>query len=185
MLNRFPTSLILSFAALGGLTAGVCEALAGGPPPSLRDVLRSAVERYLMTFAPLDLRSQRYIFEFADLAGRGNQQAIVHLTGRDWCGSGGCTMLVLTQEGSSYKVISRIPATRLPIRVLETKSHGWQDLSVVIQGGGILRAYEEVVRFDGESYAKDSSDSPESQPRVKRKGKVVLSSKNKEEPLFP
>ena len=94
-------------------------------------------------------------------------------------------MLVLTREGSSYKLISSIPATRLPIRVLETKSHGWQDLSVMIQGGGILRAYEELVRFDGERYAKTSSDSPESQPRLKRKGKAVLSLKNKEEPLFP
>ncbi len=94
-------------------------------------------------------------------------------------------MLVLNQEGSSYKVITRIPGVRLPIRVLEAKSHGWHDLSVWIQGGGILRGYEEVVKFNGATYSKESSEAAEERPVEKMKGKVILSTKDREVPLYP
>ena len=76
MLNRFPTSLILSFAALGGLTAGVCEAQADPQPQSERDALKSAVQNYILTSTSGDPQSERYIFEFIDLAGHGKQQAV-------------------------------------------------------------------------------------------------------------
>ncbi len=94
-------------------------------------------------------------------------------------------MLVLTQEGSSYKVITMIPAVRLPIRILEAKSHGWHDLSVLIQGGGIMRGYEGVVKFDGESYSKVSSEDTEERPARQMKGKIILSLKDREVPLYP
>ena len=94
-------------------------------------------------------------------------------------------MLVLTQEGTSYKVITRIPAVRLPIRVLEAKSHGWHDLSVWIQGGGIMRGYEEAIKFDGKNYTEESPEAAEERLVPQMKGKIILSLKDKEVPLYP
>ena len=94
-------------------------------------------------------------------------------------------MMVLTEEGSSYKVITIIPAVWLPIRVLESKSHGWHDLSIWTQGGGIMRGYEEAVQFDGKDYSKESSEAAEERPIHHMKGKLVLSSKDKDQPLYP
>src|SRR5580658_6642836 len=52
------------------------------------------------------------------------RKSFVYLSGRGWCGTGGCNMLVLAPEGTSYRVVTRTTITRLPIRVLATKSKG-------------------------------------------------------------
>jgi hypothetical protein len=147
--------------------------------------LKSVLQSYLQDKLVPDFEPTKYNFAFVDLAGRGKREAIVYVSGRGWCGSGGCRMLVLTQEGSSYKVIAKIPAVRLPIRVLESKSHGWRDLSVFIQGGGILRGYEEKVKFDGDTYSKDSSQPAEDERPQQMKGKIILSHDDKAVPLYP
>jgi hypothetical protein len=183
--NWVPACMALWILAVVGVTTQTCHAQTTVAAPAPEDRVRSAVQSYLQS-APLhNFKPTSYMFAFVELAEDRTRQAIVYLTGRGWCGSGGCTMLVLTQEGSSYKVISRIPAVRLPIRVLESKSHGWRDLSVFIQGGGILRGYEERVRFNGESYSKEASEAAEEVRPPQTKGKIILSLKNKEVPLYP
>jgi hypothetical protein len=67
-------------------------------------------------------------------ASLGKPEATVYLTGRSWCGSGGCPTLILRREGSSFMVVTRILATRPPIRVFETTSHGWRNISVWVSG---------------------------------------------------
>ena len=42
----------------------------------------------------------------------------------------GCKTLALVPSESSFRIVSRIPLTRLPIRVLGSKSNGWHDLRV-------------------------------------------------------
>ena len=183
--NWLPGSLVLWIVAAGGLSAGVCHGQTNRQPSSSEHRLRFAVQSYLRSPPFRGFEPTSYVFAFVDLAGAGKQQAIVYLTGRGWCGSGGCHMLVLTQEGSSYKVITMIPAVRRPIRVLEVKSHGWRDLSIWTRGGGIMRGYEEVVKFDGENYLKDSSEDTEERLVPQMKGKIILSLRDKEVPLYP
>lgn len=85
-------------------------------------------------------------------------------------------MLVLAREGeSSYKVVTRTTITRLPIRVLATKSHRWHDIGVKVQGGGIIHAYEARLRFDGHTYPSNPAVLPAQQLKKKIDGKVVLS----------
>ena len=183
--NWLSGSLVLWIVAAGGLSAGVCHGQTNRQPSSSEHRLRFAVQSYLRSPPFRGLEPTSYVFAFVDLAGAGKQQAIVYLTGRGWCGSSGCTMLVLTQEGTSYKVITRIPAVRLPIRVLEAKSHGWHDLSVWIQGGGIMRGYEEAIKFDGKNYTEESPEAAEERLVPQMKGKIILSLKDKEVPLYP
>lgn len=176
-------SLVLWIVAAGGATAGVCHAQATRQPSSPEDRLRSALQRYAGSPHP-EFEPSSFLYAFVDLDGTGKLEAVAYLTGRGWCGSGGCRLLVMTQQGPSYKVITMIPAVKLPIRVLESKSHGWRDLSVFIQGGGIIRGYDEIVRFDGNGYREPSDVAPASGAKG-TKGKVILSWDDKKVPLYP
>ncbi len=101
-----------------------------------------------------------YTAAFIDLNGDGTSEALVRLSGNVWCGSGGCTSLVLSREGRSYRVISKITITQLPIRVLQTSHHGWRDLGVTVAGGGIGPSYEAALAFDGHTYRGNPSVPP-------------------------
>ncbi len=85
-----------------------------------------------------------------------SEEVIVYVSGQGWCGSGGCTMLILEPFGASFKVIGRVTIVQLPIRLLHSMSHGHPDIGVVVQGGGILSGYEAVLSFNGKSYRRES-----------------------------
>jgi hypothetical protein len=57
-------------------------------------------------------RSTRYSPVFVDLDADSVAEAVVYVSGRGWCGSGGCLLLVLKSKGTSYKVVGRTPITR-------------------------------------------------------------------------
>ncbi len=128
----------------------------------------SEVEDPLRAFLRTDLRRStgrnaermRYFDAFVDLNGDGKLEAIVYLTGRNWCGSGGCTMLLLKPKGSSFAVITRVTIVRPPIRVLNSTSNGWHNLAVWVPGGGIDPGYEAELRFDGKTYPTNPSVPP-------------------------
>lgn len=177
-------SLLIS-VTLCGLIAGVCQAQSNLAILSPEYRLRAAIQNYLQNPPLRNFKPTSYLFAFVDLAGNGKRQAVAYLTGTGWCGSSGCTLLVLTQDVPSYKVISRIPGVKLPIRTLDTRSHGWRDLSVFIQGGGVVRGYDEMVRYDGEGYVQESTGSGERTSARKLEGEIILSWTNKEVQLYP
>jgi hypothetical protein len=84
-----------------------------------------------------------------DLQDDGTKEVIVYIGGRGWRGSGGCVMLILAPDGGSYRVVTKTTVTRLPIRVLTTKSNGWHDITVIARINGIEPLYETVLVFDG------------------------------------
>ena len=53
-----------------------------------------------------------------------SEEELVYITGQRWCGSGGCTMLILEPVGSSFKVLGKITVVQLPIRLLPSTSYG-------------------------------------------------------------
>ena len=176
--------LFVSLTVASGLIIWVCDAQVSQELSSRESQLRSSLQAYLEHPPPQNFGPTLYSFSFVNLARQGSHEAIVYLTGREWCGSSGCHMLVLAQKDASYKVIARIPGVRLPIKVLSDKSQGWHDLSVWIQGGGIMRGYEARVRFDGTTYNEESQASGEARTQ-KIKGEIVLSLKDKAAPLYP
>jgi hypothetical protein len=103
---------------------------------------------------------EAFVAATADLNGDGKAEAVVHLTGPNWCGSGGCTTLILTPAGDSWRLVTRLSITRPPIRLLRTRSNGWRDLEVRVQGGGIQPGYEAQLRFDGKTYPSNPSVAP-------------------------
>lgn len=149
--------------------------------------LQTFLQKYLGEPYPPSERDgpTRYSSAFVDLRNDGVQEVIVYLTGAAWCGSGGCRMLILAPEGGTYRVITHTTVTRLPIRVLNTKTNGWHDLAVQVAGGGI-QGFEAILAFNGKSYPENPSVAPAREsPYGKLSGKVAIPSDARDQALYP
>lgn len=134
----------------------------------------ASLEKFLQTLR--GNKTTRYASAFRDLDGDGVREAIVYLMGDQWCGTGGCDTLILTPDGSSWRIIANITITRPPIYVLANVSSGWRSIGVWVEGGGIHPGYEAELRFDGKTYPKNPSIPP-AQPLVgKPIGEMVIAS---------
>jgi hypothetical protein len=79
---------------------------------------------------------------------------LVFLTGHVWCGSGGCTTLVIDRSSGTPRIVSNISVTQPPISVLPTTNKGWHDIRALGAGGGRPAAEWETYRFTGEDYTE-------------------------------
>lgn len=119
------------------------------------------------------VESTPYTKEYVDLNGDNIPEAIVYLVGPHWCGTGGCTLMILKQENGKWQLMSKIPTVNTPIHILASKDQQWQDLFVVQVGGGELTAKTVLINFKAGKYAKRGSAHLE---RLKQ-GKVVIAEK--------
>lgn len=97
-----------------------------------------------------------YEVAYADLNSDGIEDGIVLLEGMEWCGSGGCTMLVfegLTDGGFKLKSTSTVVSA--PIYILEKSTDGWSDLSVYSRGKGQV-----MMKWGGSNYPSNPSLQP-------------------------
>ena len=158
-------------------------------PSAISSAAEDSLKRFLQNYARRprleDDEAIRYFAAFVDLNGDGKNEVIIHLAGRSWCGSGGCPTLVLASEASSYRVITKITITQPPIRVLTGASHGWRNISVWVQGGGIQPGYEAELRFNGKNYPSNPSVPPARRLATQADGRVVVPSPPAWIPLFP
>lgn len=144
--------------------------------------LKPFLQRY---FAGKDEnKTVRYIVAFHDLNGDGRPEAIVYITGPEWCGSGGCKLYVLTPTGDSWMIVAKTTITWPPIRVLDATSHGWHNLAVSVGGGGIQAGYEAELRFDGKKYPGNPSAPPARRAAKNLAGEVVIKDGDKPKPLW-
>lgn len=124
-----------------------------------RRALADAVERYVGPLDP-DWDGSGWRVEWAHLNGDRRLDALVYLDGPAWCGSGGCTVLVMeaVPEEDADELGRFVPAAEIslmhgPVTIAPTASHGWHDL-VVEDGQGQWRR----LRFDGETYPFSPGD---------------------------
>ncbi|MCP3697795.1 MAG: hypothetical protein GY920_04450 [Aliivibrio sp.] len=92
---------------------------------------------------------------YADLNGDGLKDALVFLKGMQWCGSGGCTLMIFENLGDSYQLVSKSSVTSTPISVAKTKTNGWKDLIVWSRGSGQV-----LMKFNGDKYPHNPSLEP-------------------------
>ena len=147
MLGRVAATL--AFWALSS-GAGASEAAGAGPA-----ALQAHINQVLQS--PTDVP---FLAAETDLNGDGQDEVVVHVTSRDYCGSGGCVTLVLQRTGQGYRTVMRASVTRPPIRVLETRHQGWKDIGVTVSGGGAGPAYEAALAFDGRRYPSNPTTPP-------------------------
>lgn len=119
------------------------------------------------------LHLSRYKSASVDLNGDSVGEVLVYAEEPQECGSGGCTLYVITPSAGSYRVVTKLSISHLPIRILATSAHGWRDLGVQVAGGGITRAYEARLTFDGKTYPENPTVAP-AKPLAKAEGRVVL-----------
>lgn len=69
--------------------------------------------------------------------------------------------------------------------MLRSRTHGWHDLSIWVQGGGIQPGYEAILRFNGRTYPSDVMDPPAIPARKHLPGAVVISRDMRSIPFYP
>lgn len=119
----------------------------------------------------LSLQEQSlYQYAFYDLNQDGIQDAIVMLKGTNWCGSGGCTVLVYQgMSRDKFQPHSKMTVADVPIVALNSKTQGWSDLSVYSRGSGQV-----ILKFNGRSYPANPSLEPKYTGNLQQSGNRVL-----------
>lgn len=129
----------------------------------------------------------RYALAWVDLNGDGRNEAVVRIMSRGHCGSGGCNMYVLSPWGRRWSLVGRMTVTQLPIRVLNSRSHGWRDLGVrqhsCCENNRIV-TYEALLPFDGRIYPFNPSMPPSRRLRRAVPGRTLISEAAQGRPLF-
>ena len=121
------------------------------------------------------LHVSSYELADADLNDDGRSEVFVYATDRDFCGSGGCALFVLSpHEEDSFRVVLHSTVTQRPIWLLPTSTRGWRDVGVGVAGGGIIHPYTARLRFDGRRYPNNPTVLPAA-PLRRPKGKVLIS----------
>ncbi|MGR5213138.1 COG3650 family protein [Vibrio rotiferianus] len=91
-----------------------------------------------------------------DLNSDGDEELLVQL---DWCGSGGCTLLVFENHKKEWRFNSRMTLVHSPIMLGHQTSHGWRDLIFNVSGGGAT-PNQHVMQYTGVSYPINPSLAP-------------------------
>lgn len=146
--------LVVAAAWLLWSSAGTAQGR-DASPAEIRDFLQD----YLGDEPFVD-KSTTYSSAAIDLNGDGRKEVLVYVDGPPFCGSGGCQLYVLRTKPNGFDVFGELTLTRTPIRVLKSRTNGWRDLAVWVQGGGIQPGYEALVPFDGSAYASNPTVGP-------------------------
>lgn len=152
------------------LLAGACRAAVPAD-----DSLSSANESLRQFLQTLDQdKATRYLVSFHDLDEDASPEAIVYMMGTNWCGSGGCNTLVLKRDSDTWSLVSSVAITRPPIRVLQRTSNGWRNITVWVQGGGVLAGYEAELAYNGKSYPQNPTVYPARRLKTAVSGELAI-----------
>ncbi len=99
----------------------------------------------------LEPKDRKFQFYKIDLNNDGNEEIFVRFLSSYFCGSGGCTFLLLDKYG---EVITKFTVTRAPIFVESTKVNGWSLL--LVKDSGVFKE----LTFENGSYPSNPSVLP-------------------------
>ncbi len=122
-------------------------------------VLIKAISQFLETTkAPA---ASTYNFVRTDLNEDGRRDALVLFKTPFgyWCGTHGCTMLVLRAHNDYFSLVNAIQPVREPVYISTVKSHGWKNLIVRVSGRWD-KAKDVVMVHNGQKYPDNPSNLP-------------------------
>lgn len=99
----------------------------------------------------LEPNDRKFQFYKIDLNDDGNEEIFVRFLSSYFCGSGGCTFLLLDKYG---EVITKFTVTRAPIFVEPTKENGWALL--LVKDSGVFKE----LKFNEGTYPSNPSVLP-------------------------
>lgn len=180
LLTGVVTAVVLGTTIPTGVLLGQERAIVSVVPSgALKKFLRS----YLGPDSGAPDRTTRFTVVTVKTREMAAEEQIVYVSGWAWCGSGGCTLLILEPTDSSFKVLGRVTIVRLPVRLLHTMNHGHPDIGVLVQGGGVQAGYEAVLSFDGVTYPENPSVPP-ARPVTSSLGKEIITEITQREHSF-
>jgi heat shock protein HslJ len=95
----------------------------------------------------------RYVHGRVDLNGDGRAEVLVFLMGGYFCGTGGCNLMVFSEDAGRLTLIADFVRSRPPLIVSPKRTRGWSDLFRLESGGGAPPVYVRHV-FDGKTYVE-------------------------------
>jgi hypothetical protein len=110
---------------------------------TLQDKYKSDLEKNL-----IDSLSRKFIFFEYDLNGDSKKEIFIGLTGPYFCGSGGCSIMLLDNQGNE---ITNFTVSDYPVVIDNNKSKEWKDL-FILSGGKY-----HTMKFDGKKYPSNPS----------------------------
>ncbi|MGV3002899.1 hypothetical protein [Vibrio sp. E150_018] len=134
------------------------------------DAKVDATLRQYFKYNRTDPKNNRYRWLTYDI-NNDQQPELFILT--DWCGSGGCTLLMFENHNDEWRFNSRITQVSTPIQVTNYHHFGWRDLIIPVSGGS-TKASNHAMEYTGVSYPINASTAPVSD----KKGNVTLFSDN-------
>lgn len=91
---------------------------------------------------------KKFKYDSFDLNSDGKEEYIIFLQNNYFCGTGGCTYFLLSNNGS---LITKFTVSTNPFKVLKNKTNDWFDIVIQINGNN------KVLKFNGESYPSNPS----------------------------
>ena len=110
---------------------------------TLQDKYKSDLEKNL-----IDSLSRKFIFFEYDLNGDSKKEIFIGLTGPYFCGSGGCSIMLVDNQGNE---ITNFTVSEYPVVIDNNKSKEWNDLFILSNG-----KYH-IMKFDGKKYPSNPS----------------------------
>jgi hypothetical protein len=145
--------------------------------PAVADVqsaLQEAIADYTRQQGAPPNASIQFFADTTDLNDDGVLDAVVILSTSYWCGTGGCSMLILQgQPDNTFRLVSVSSLVRPPLTVSETRTNGWRDLILTVSGGG-MPGKAVALRFDGQRYPLNPSVQPELPANTPVNGTVLF-----------
>ncbi len=93
----------------------------------------------------------RYVHGRVDLNADGRDEVFVFVMGSIFCGTGGCNLMLFSENQGRYTLVNNFPISRPPVILSPEKTRGWNDLIRVESGGGAAPTYVRHT-FDGKTY---------------------------------
>jgi hypothetical protein len=96
-----------------------------------------------------------YQYNRVDLNEDGESEVLAFLSSPAYCGSAGCSILLLQRSGQGYRILTEFHGYALPIVVSDQTTNGWHDLiaedSDVLDQGSYYR-----WQFNGNVYVEEN-----------------------------
>lgn len=96
----------------------------------------------------IDEKSRKFKLFEHNINADAKNEIFVGLSGSYFCGSGGCTLLLLNANG---ELITKFTVVDYPIAIANTSTKGWKDLVITSNGKNHL------MKFNGRSYPSNPS----------------------------
>lgn len=106
--------------------------------------------------------SRNFIYNAIDLNDDGKDEYLVGLIGGDWCGSGGCTMLILDKN---FKLNTRMTVVEYPVYIGapggKEVTKGYSNIYIQNRDGSVAK-----MTWNGKKYPTNPSVAPKTDKKI-------------------